>query len=591
MATLLEQAASLFGFEFRRAKEEKEPPSFAPKQTDDGASVVTATGGFYGSYIDLEGTVRTEAELVSRYRDMSLHPEVDSAIEDITSEAIVTEDGEKTVQIMLDDIPGISERLKAVIQQEFEEILRLFEFNTKSYDVFRRWYIDGRLYYHALVDPQKMNEGIQELRFLDPRRIRKVRETTKVKDPKYPHIELQKTVQEYYVYADKDLVTGNKSLITQVGTSGYKIAKDSIVHCTSGMTDTNNKMVLGYLHKAIRPLNSLRALEDAAIIYRISRAPERRVFYIDVGNLPKIKAEQYIRDMMVKHKNKLVYDSTTGEIRDDRKFMTMLEDYWLPRREGGRGTQIDTLQSGHNLGVMEDVEYFQKKLYRSLNVPLNRLESDSMYSFGRSMEVTRDEIKFSKFIDRLRLKFSALFLKTLEKQLVLKGYMSPDDWENIQAEIKFKFLQDNRYAEIKEQEMLLARMNVLTLMMPFIGKYYSNTWVRKNLLQQGEEEMDEIDTEIVDEMDNPQYAPPIDMMAGMGMDMGGGMQSQNGANQKPKQNGSAQNGKTKPKTLHEEDFLNGVDLDDPLSNLDKLLNTQLKETLIHALKPDEENPS
>lgn len=824
---LWEAATDLFGMVIRRPEEEyrDQLPAFAPKHTDDGATVVAATGGFYGTYVDLDGSVRTEAELVTKYRDMSLHPEVDAAIEDISNEVIVTEDGEKTVQIILDDVPNLPPAVAKAIEAEFETVLRLLEFNTKSYDVFRRWYIDGRLYYEVIVDPQNTMMGIQEMRYLDPRRIRKIREVTQQRDKNNPTISVPKTVNEYYLYSEKDLMGGNKSLISQVASVGVKIGKDSVVHCTSGIPDTENKMILGFLHKAIKPLNSLRALEDATIIYRISRAPERRVFYVDVGNLPKAKAEQFVRDMMVKHKNKLVYDQSTGQVRDDRKFMcysmdtkiplldgrtlelneliseyesgktnwayscdpktgkfapgpiswagitkrnaevvrvtldngksvvctpdhkfpvwdkgfieakdlvvgesiipgyrrkqvmygtnkeyeqiykndtktweythrevarwkdsvgireeithkieylnepkktihhkdynrynnspqnlvmmnrddhlhyhwdmakfgagrrinkiedftpewktniskskkgtiawtktwkikspngeesiienlnqfcrenglnrsnikyktskgyhaeqlhnhkvvsveylpdhidtgcitidkdetyhshhtylldagvytknTMIEDYWMPRREGGKGTEIVTLPAGQNLGVMEDVMYFEKKLYNSLNVPVERLNPDTAFNIGRSGEITREEVKFAKFVDRMRLKFSTLFLKTLEKQIVLKQIMSPDEWAQVQSEVKFRFLKDNRYAEIKEQELLTGRMNVLTMMAMFVGRYYSNTWVRKNLLKQDDEEIEQIDAEIAQELTMPQYAPPLDAM-------------------------------------------------------------------------------
>ena len=515
MASLLEGVSQFFGFNIKRQRDglNQQLPAFAPKPSDDGASVIAATGGFYGTYVDLDGSVRTEAELVTKYRDMSLHPEVDSAIEDISSEVIISEDGEKTVKIVLDDIPGINRNTAKAIEEEFETVLNLLEFNTKSYDVFKRWYIDGRLYYHVMVDPLNSVAGIQELRFLDPRQIRKIREVTKQRDKTNPQVQIQKIVNEYYLYTDKNMALGgNKSVISQAATTGIKIAKDSIVHCTSGITDSEGKMVLGFLHKAIKPLNCLRALEDATIIYRISRAPERRVFYVDVGNLPKIKAEQYIRDMMVKHKNKLVYNAADGSIRDDRKFMTMIEDYWMPRREGGKGTEITTLPAGQNLGVMQDVEYFQKKLYKSLNVPIGRLEPEAMFSLGRGSEITREEIKFAKFVDRLRLKFSGLFLKILERQLILKGLCSPEEWDLFQSEIKFKYLQDNRYAELKEQEILLGRMNVLQVMSMFVGRYYSNTWIRKNLLKQADEEIEEIDSEIAKELTMQQYAPSIDSM-------------------------------------------------------------------------------
>jgi len=550
--TLTEAASDLWGMLIKRpAQDAKDQlPTFAAKQTDDGATVVAATGGFYGTYVDLDGTVRTEAELVTKYRDMSMHPECDAAIEDIANEAIVTQDGEKTVQILLDDIPNLPRQVAKVIEQEFENVLRLLEFNTRSYDVFKRWYIDGRLYYNVVINPVDPLAGIQEMRYLDPRRIRKIREVTQQRDPKNPTVVLPKIVNEYYIYSERDLVSGNKSAVSQVATSGIRIAKDSIVHCTSGKTDPENKMVLGYLHKAIKPLNCLRAVEDAVIIYRLARAPERRVFYVDVGNLPKMKAEQYVKDMMTKHKNKLVYDSTTGAVRDDRKFMTMIEDYWMPRREGGRGTQIDTLKGGENLGVMEDVLYFQKKLYNSLNVPVERLDPEKGFNFGRMGEITREEVKFGKFIDRLRLRFSQLFLKTLERQLILKGIMNPDEWDQVQSEIKFRFQHDNRYAEVMEQELLNGRMAVLVQMMstqpPMIGRFYSNTWIRKHILKQDDEEMEEIDSEIAQEMTMAQYSPPIDMMnTGLDGGPGGGGGGGGGPPQQGKPNG-------KGPTMHEE---------------------------------------
>jgi hypothetical protein len=365
----------------------------------------------------------------------------------------------------------------------------------------------------VMVDETAPNEGIKELRYLDPRRIRKIRETTKTRDKRMPNVPIQKIVNEYYLYTDKDMaLSGNKSITTQSSAVGIKIAKDSIVHCTSSIVDNDGKMVLGFLHKAIKPLNQLRAMEDAVVIYRISRAPERRVFYIDVGNLPKIKAEQYIRDMMVKHRNKLVYDQSTGEIRDDRKFMTMLEDYWLPRREGNKGTEIDTLAGGQSLGVLDDVQYFQRKLYKSLNVPMNRLEPEETYAIGRATEISRDEIKFAKFIDRLRLKFSGMFLQMLEKQLVLKMIITPDEWHEIQSEIKFRYLRDNCFSELKDQEILMGRMTVLQQISLYVGRYYSNSWVRRNILKQTDEEMEQIDSEIAQESLNPQYQTPIDAM-------------------------------------------------------------------------------
>lgn len=507
---MAQKSWNLFGFEIRRRKDEDEVPfSVATPQSDDGA-VVVAAGGSYGTYVDLDGSVKTEAELVTKYRSMSLHPEVDCAIDAIVNEAIVTQDGEKTVQIILDSVQ-LPPKIKEIILQEFEETLRLLEFNTKSYDIFRRWYIDGRLYYHVIIDSKFPELGIKELRYLDPRKIRKIKEVSRKRDPRNPLVPLQKVTAEYYLYNDRGLSGGNKSIITSpASTSGVKIAKDAVVHVTSGLTDENARMVLGYLHKAIRVLNVLRSVEDATIIYRISRAPERRIFYIDVGNLPKIKAEQYLRDMMDRHKNKLVFDSATGEIRDDRKFMTMLEDYWLPRREGGKGTEISTLPAGQNLGELSDVQYFQKALYKALNVPISRLDPESLYAVGRASQITNDEVAFAKFIDRIRLKFSSIFLQVLEKQLVLKRVLAPEDWQQIQSEIKFRYLRDTYQAELKESEILADRALRMNDYLPVAGKYVSHSWIRRNILKQSEEEIAEMDAEIMEEMNNPQYAPPID---------------------------------------------------------------------------------
>jgi hypothetical protein len=503
--------AELFGFEIRRkgqtqSQEEEKLQTFAPKQEDDGALVV-ASGGAYGTYVDLEGSARTEAELVTKYRDMMQHPEVESAVDDVVNEAIVVERGVNTVEINLDQTK-ISANIKKMISDEFDNILKLLNFNTQPYEVFKNWYVDGRCYYHVIIDPEDLKGGIKELRLIDPRKIRKVREIKKKKNQIAPNskIDTTKTVNEYYIYNDKGFASLNNSLSQTVGASGLKIAKDSIVHCTSGLLDTNSTLVLSYLHKAIKPLNQLRALEDATVIYRISRAPERRIFYIDVGNLPKMKAEQYLRDMMVRHKNKLVYDSTTGEIRDDRKFMTMLEDYWLPRREGNRGTEITTLPAGQNLGEMDDVLYFQKKLYRSLLVPETRLNQDATFSMGRETEITREEIKFSKLVDRLRTRFCQLFVKTLEKQLILKQVLTMDDWKEIGPMISFDFARDNYFAQLKEMQILNERMTAFTNMQPIVGKYVSNTWVRKHILLQSDDEIEQMDKEIAEEETIPQYS-------------------------------------------------------------------------------------
>jgi len=499
--------ASLFGFEFKRVTPEEPPVSFAPPSNEDGA-VVVAAGGSYGTYVDLEGTARTEAELVTRYRDMSITADIDRAVEEIVNEAIVHETDEKIVELNLNGLE-YPDNIKAIIMQEFNNVKNLLNFEDRSYDIFKRWYIDGRLYYHAIIDEKNPRLGIKELRNIDPRKIRKVREQKKKKD-KDTELSVTQTTREYYIYNEKGYnAQGIGSGATPTySTSGVKIAKDSIVHCTSGLMDTNGTMVISYLHKAIKPLNQLRVLEDATVIYRISRAPERRIFYIDVGNLPKMKAEQYLRDMMVRHKNRLVYDATTGEVRDDRKFMTMLEDYWLPRREGGKGTEITTLPGGENLGKMEDVEYFQKKLYQSLNVPATRLQTEQTYSIGRATEITRDEVKFSKFISRMRAKFSTLFLKCLEKQLVLKGVVTVEDWKTMSQQIKFDYAKDNYYEELKETDVLNSRLQAASQITPYIGKYYSHGWIRSNIFKQSDEDRQEMDAQIQQELSNEIYYPP-----------------------------------------------------------------------------------
>ena len=501
--------ANLFGFEIRRAidpKEEQEKqPSFAPEILDDGA-VVVAAGGSYGTYVDLQGAARTEAELVTKYREMSLHPEVERACDDVINEAIVHSSKEKIVQINLDNTE-FSPNIKKLITKEFDIILGLLNFNKSAFDIFKRWYVDGRMYYHIIIDITKPIEGIKELRYIDPRKLRKIREVKRKRDVKSQMTETQ-TVQEYFVYNDKGFQNKAGQVGTEIAAQGLKIAPDSIVHVTSGIIDPDNTVVLSHLHQAIKPLTQLRALEDATVVYRISRAPERRIFYIDVGNLPKIKAEQYLRDMMVRHKNKVVYDATTGEIRDDRKFMTMLEDYWLPRRDGSRGTEITTLPAGQNLGKLEDVEYFQKKLYESLYVPVSRLQSEGSFIFGQDQEISRDEIKFSKFVERLRTRFNTLFLTALSRQLVLKNIITNEDWELLKTNIEFDYAKDNFFEEQKNNTVLRERLNILQQMDPYINKYYSNEWVRKHILQQSEEEIEEMDEQVIAEQSNPLYQPP-----------------------------------------------------------------------------------
>lgn len=504
-------ANPLFGWLFKRPENPIDnKPTLAPRQTDDGA-IVVAEGGSFGTYVDLDGTVRTEAELVTRYRGMSLQLECDAAIDEIVNETM-TLDEDEIVRIMLDDVK-VPENVKKAIRDEFTNCLNILEFNRYAYEIYRKWYVDGRLYYQVIIDETSPTKGILEVRYIDPRKIRKVREIQKQRVQGNTPLDatLTKVVNEYYIFNDR----GFQSQRAPAGgisasTNGIKIAKDSILHVTSGLTDEAGSMVLSYLHKAIKPLNQLRTLEDATIIYRLARAPERRVWYIDTGNLPRIKAEQYVRDIMNKHKNRLIYDADSGNVRDDRKFMTMLEDYWLPRREGGRGTQVEQLQGGQNLGEMEDVLYFQKKLYQSLNVPINRLNSDALFSLGRATEVTRDEMKFSKFITRLRSKFSMIFIKLLEKQLVLKQIMSMEDWHTIQADIKFDFAKDTFVTELKNNEIMQSRLQLAAMAQDFAGKYYSHDHVRKTIMMQSEDEIEEQDKIINEEIQSgePRWINP-----------------------------------------------------------------------------------
>ena len=491
--------ATLFGFEIKRESKDQ-TASFAPLQLDDGAHNVS-TGGMYGTYVDLEGATRTEAELITRYRRMSMQPECDMAIDDIIHEFIVYDERNRIVDINLDMVQGLSASTKKIIQKEFEYVLDLLEFNEKGYEVARHWYIDGRMFYHIIVDPDNVQGGIQELRYIDPRKIKKVRENKKERIPG-TQVQVERHINEFFLYNDKGFVGYPGGSPTSAGQDqGVKIAKDTILHCTSGVMSEDNRLVLSHLHKAIKPLNQLRILEDATVIYRIARAPERRIFYIDVGNLPKMKAEQYLRDMMVKHKNRLIYDAATGEIRDDRKFMTMLEDYWLPRREGGRGTEITTLPGGQNLGEMDDVLYFQKKMFKSLNVPVSRLEPETGMTLGRATEINRDEVKFQKFIQRLRMRFSMLFDGALEKQLVLKGHMTPEEFNEIKRDIKYDFKHDNYFSELKEDEILNARINTANALDGFVGKYFSVDWVKRNVFKMTEDEIEKMQSEMDDEAD------------------------------------------------------------------------------------------
>ena len=494
-------AVKLFGFTLGRKDvvqpQLPEQASFAlPTETMDDGAVTITSNAHYGTYVDLEGSVRNEIELVTRYREMSNHPELEMAIDDIVNEAISHNETGKVVSIVLDKLKQ-PESIKKKIIEEFDTIQRMLNFSNLADDLFKRWYIDGRLNYHVVVNEKNPKEGIQELRYIDPRKIRKVREVKKGRDPK-TGASIITSIAEYYVYNDKGQTT---QTYTSNINAGLRIAPESIINVNSGLMDAKNTFVISYLHKAIKPLNQLRMIEDAIVIYRLSRAPERRIFYIDVGNLPKGKAEQYLRDIMVKYRNKMVYDAQTGELRDDRKHMSMLEDFWLPRREGGKGTEITTLPAGQNLGELEDVKYFRQKLLNSLNVPISRLEPQQggMIGIGRTTEVTRDEVKFAKFIQRLRNKFSTIFDQALRVQLVLKGICTTDEWELFKEDIYFDFLKDNNFTELRDAELLRERVTLLQTVDPYIGRYYSANWVRKNILQMDDELIEQMDTEIAKE--------------------------------------------------------------------------------------------
>ena len=477
---------SLFGFTISRQENEinqENQQSFSPPSNDDGALTITSAA-YYGTYVDLDGTAKNEVELISRYREMAMQPEIESAIDDIVNEAICQDDDGKNIQIILDDLEQ-PDKIKKAIKDEFGNILRMLNYTKMAQDIFRRYYIDGKLYYHIIVDREEPTKGIRELRYIDPRKMRKIREVKKQKDER-TGVEIMNVVNEYYIYNDK-VTTGSS---TNYGPVGTRITTDSVVSVVSGLMDSRRAVVLSYLHKAIKPLNQLRMIEDATVIYRISRAPERRIFYIDVGNLPKLKAEQYLRDIMVKYKNKLVYDANTGEIRDDRKFLSMMEDFWLPRREGGKGTEITTLPGGQNLGELEDVKYFEKKLYKSLNVPVSRLDpNQSGFSLGRVGEITRDELKFAKFVGRMRGKFSDLFDQCLRVQCVLKGVCTDDEWKTFREHIHYNFIKDNNFTELKEAELMKERLTLLGEVDPYTGRYFSQAWIQRNVLRLNDDEI------------------------------------------------------------------------------------------------------
>ena len=484
---------SLFGFTIARAKSEDEAgvqQSFSPPTNDDGALTITSAA-YYGTYVDLDGTAKNEVELISRYREMAMQPEIEAAIDDIVNEAICQDDDGKNIKIIMDELKQ-PEKIKNAIRAEFNTVLRMLNYKSLAHDIFRRYYVDGRMFYHIIIDREKPTEGIKELRYIDPRKLRKVREIKKRKDER-TGVEVMDLVNEYYIFNDK-VTTGSSS---NFGPVGVRITTDSIISVVSGLMDSRRAVVLSYLHKAIKPLNQLRMIEDATVIYRISRAPERRIFYIDVGNLPKLKAEQYLRDIMVKYKNKLVYDANTGEVRDDRKFLSMMEDFWLPRREGGKGTEITTLPGGQNLGELEDVKYFEKKLYKALNVPVSRLNPElNGFSLGRSGEITRDELKFAKFVDRMRNKFSDLFEQALRVQCVLKGICTAEEWSEMKEHIYYDFIKDNNFSELKEAELMTNRLQLLGSVDPYTGRYFSQSWIQRNVLRLSDDEIEMMDKEI-----------------------------------------------------------------------------------------------
>ena len=524
--------AKLFGFSIDDGKD-KSPSvvSPVPKTNQDGVDNYISSG-FYGSYLDIEGVYKTEHDLIRRYREMALHPEADGAIEDVVNEAIVSDLYDSPVEIELSNL-NAGDSLKKAIREEFKNIKEILDFDRKAHEIFRNWYVDGRLYYLKVIDVKNPMDGIQDLRYIDPMKMKFVRQQKK-EDPRTrldigsqgPQESVNEPeIEEFFMYTAKP--NYNSGMVAGGGArkGSVKIAKDSIVYCSSGLVDRNKGTVLSYLHKAIKALNQLRMIEDSLVIYRLSRAPERRIFYIDVGNLPKVKAEQYLKEVMSRYRNKLVYDANTGEVRDDRKFMSMMEDFWLPRREGGRGTEITTLPGGQNLGELSDIEYFQKKLYRALGVPESRIAADGGFNLGRSSEILRDELKFAKFVGRLRKRFSAMFNDMLRTQLILKNIITPEDWQGMGEHIQYDFLYDNQFAELKESEMLQSRLGNLATIEPYIGKFYSTEYVRKKILRQTDTEIIEIDEQIEDEIEKGVLPDPsqIDPITGQPLPQGGEM--------------------------------------------------------------------
>ena len=499
--------SQLFGFSLQRAKKVPKGPSFVQKDSLDGSQPVVG-GGYYGYSVDFDGTIRNDYELITRYREMVLQPECDSAVDDVVNETICGNFDDVPIAVELSNLK-VSEKIKKLIREEFDEILRLLDFDNRSYEIFRRWYVDGRLFYHKVIDPKNPRRGLVELRYVDPRKIRKVTEYDRKKPDELRsqdlNQQLTQTSASYFLYNPKGLRNSTNQ--------GMKIAPDSISYCHSGIQDLNKNMVLSHLHKAIKAVNQLRMIEDSLVIYRLSRAPERRIFYIDVGNLPKNKAEQYLREVMGRYRNKLVYDANTGEIKDDKKFMSMLEDFWLPRREGGRGTEITTLPGGQNLGELEDVKYFQKKLYKALNVPNSRLETETTFNIGRAAEITRDEVKFQKFVARLRKRFGELFVDLLKTQLILKGIISIEEWEDMKEHIQFDYIADNYFSELKDIEIRNERINQVAAMDPYVGKYFSIEYMRRQVIKQTDQEIIEIDEQIEQEIADGKLMDPAEQAA------------------------------------------------------------------------------
>ena len=502
--------AELFGFSIQKSQKDQglSGKTFTDPTPDDGA-IEIAGGGFFASVLDTDGRERSDIDLIRRYRDISMQSECDAAVEDIVNEGIISNLNDIPVNIDLTNIP-YPDKIKKRIRAEFMEVLRLLNFNEKGHDIFRRWYVDGRLYYHKVIDNKDPQRGLTQLRFIDPTKIRKVRETTKAPSVDQNGVEMIAKVDEYFIYSDK----GFASVGSQGNNQGIKISADSIVYVPSGLLDSNSGRVISHLHKAIKPVNQLRMIEDAIVIYRISRAPERRIFYIDVGNLPKVKAEQYLKDVMNRYRNKLVYDASTGEIRDDRNHMSMLEDFWLPRREGGRGTQIETLPGGSNLGEIDDIVYFQRKLYRSLNVPISRLEAENGFSMGRASEITRDELKFTKFVQRIRKKFVPLFTDLLKTNLLLKGVISPEDWPRMQEHIQYDFMEDGHFAELKDAELLNDRIQTLDSIQSYIGTFFSKEYVLRKVLNMTDAEIQEMRVQMKKELETDPLDGGIDMPDG-----------------------------------------------------------------------------